>query len=331
MPHKAAAAAIAPVGGNAAMTPPALAPVSITGTAASASAVPQQTGFFRQASLYAYRELLQRAKGAALVDLNSHLLGGIIVGIVTCAGPLLTLPIPTQYKLACPQGGEELCVRWLRQMAEPATFYWTMTLAALSIPPAVRAFGSEKAVFYREAHADARPLAYYVGKVFASVPYFALAAFMFLAPMIAIAPWRGPVAALYVVCLVISLFAQALGSALALLFSDPDAATLVGVIIAILANLFGGFVPMLGDGAVWAYTRWTARAILAAELDFGENLGSLFNPLVAAEHRNPSFWADIGALLVFIIVTHVCGYILLRLAVRRNVTGIGKRLCSCRK
>lgn len=311
--------------------PVATQPAAAAATADAGSAVPTQTGFFRQASLYAYREVLQRVKGAALIDLNSHLLGGIIVGIVTCAGPLLTLPIPTQYKLACPQGGEELCVRWLRQMAEPATFYWTMTLAAVSIPPAVRAFGSEKAVFYREAHAGARPLAYYVGKVIASVPYFAVAAFMFLAPMVAIAPWRGPVSALYIVCLAISLFAQALGSALALLFSDPDAATLVGVIISILANLFGGFVPLLGDGAVWAYTHWTARAILAAELDFGESLGSLFNPVVATEHRNPSFWADIGALVVFIIVTHACGYILLRLAVWRSVTGVGKRLCSCRK
>lgn len=313
-------------------------PAPVSSSSASSSHwhddVPPQAGFFRQVCLYAYREALVRAKGAALVDMCSHLLGGIIIGIVTCAGPLLSLPLPLQYKLACPPGGEELCVRWLRQMAEPATFYWTMTLVAVSIPPAVRAFGSEKPVFYREAFAGARPLAYYVGKVCASIPYFALAAFMFLAPMQAIAPWRGPVPSMYLICLALALFAQALGTALALLFSDPDAATLVGVIIAILANLFGGFVPMIGNGAVWAYTRWSARAILAAELDQGEGLGPLFDPVVSSEHRSPNFGADIGILALFILGTHACGYALLRLAVRRNVTGIGKRrlcfACTCR-
>jgi hypothetical protein len=270
-------------------------------------------GFWRQVALFAHRSALQRLKGtSALVDAACFTLGGAVIGIVTSGGPLLLLPIPGQYKLSCPPGAETRCNSWLRMAAEPATFYWTMTLGGVAVPPAVRAFGGEKEVFWREAFAGASPGAYYLGKALADLPYFALMSFFFLAPMVAIAPWRGPLDAMYAICLVLAVFIQPLGAALSLAFADPDAATLVGVIIAILLNLFGGFVPMIGNGAVWAYTRWTARAIVAVELVDGHGVGDMFDLLVPDEHRGAQPATDLGNLLLFAAATHAAAYVLLR-------------------
>ena len=52
-------------------------------------------------------------------------------------------------------------------------------------------------------------------------------------------------------------------------FNSPDAANLTGVNAAVLICLFSGFVPKIGDTAVWAYSHWAQRSYLAAELKEG--------------------------------------------------------------
>jgi len=278
--------------------------------------LPDRPGFALQTFLFFHRALMQRLVGSsALIDMGSHLIGGCVIGIVTSGGPLFLPPIPLQYVQACPPGSEVRCATWLRMMVEPATFYLTMVLGALGVPPAVRTFGREKEVFAREAYVGIHPIAYFLGKVAADVPYFILTSFLFLAPVVAIAPWRGPTTELFAICVAISIFIQALGNALSLAIADPDSATLVGVITAILLNLFGGFVPRLGDGAVWAYTRWSARAIVAVELGHGQLKGSLysgaFNSLIPEEHADPDYGTDLGHLLLFAAVTHAASLVLL--------------------
>lgn len=270
-------------------------------------------GFLRQMYLNFCRGVLQRLKGnTLLIDLFVNLFGGIVIGIVASGGPLLILPIPPQYKLNCPPGAETRCNAWIRLMAEPLTFYWTMTLCALTVPAAVRNFGIEKDVLWREAFSGSNITAYYLGKLVADIPYFALTSFFFLAPMVAIAPFRGPVDAMYAICIVMAIFAGALSYALSYLFRDPDAATLVGVIASLLLNLFGGFVPMIGDTAVWAFTRYTARAIVAVEVYEGQQTGELFNQLVPKAHRDPDWSKDLGILILFTVLTNILAYILLR-------------------
>jgi hypothetical protein len=276
-------------------------------------ALPPRVGIFRQTALYARRALLQRIKGSSLfVDIAVHIIGGIVIGVVASGGPLLQLPIPPQYRWSCPPGAETRCAAWLRLMAEPMTFYWTMTLCALTVPAAVRAFGAEKEAWWREAFAGASPTAYFAGRVLADVPYFAVTSFMFLAPMVAIAPWRGPVDAMYAICLSMAVFAAALAYALSHLFTDPDSASLVGVVASLLMNLFGGFVPMIGDTAVWAFTRYTARAIVAVEIAEGHEVGALFNDLVPEPHQDADWRRDLGILLAFTTGTLGAAYVLLR-------------------
>ena len=273
----------------------------------------QRPGFLRQLWLNFCRGILQRLKGnSLLIDLFVNLFGGIVIGIVASGGPLLILPIPPQYKLSCPPGAETRCNAWIRLMAEPLTFYWTMTLCALTVPAAVRNFGIEKEIFWREAFSGSNITSYFLGKLISDIPYFALTSFFFLAPMVAIAPFRGPVDAMYAICIMMTIFASSLSYALSYFFKDPDAATLVGVILSLLLNLFGGFVPMIGDTAVWSFTRYTARAIVAVELNDGQQVGDLFNKITPKAHRDPDWQKDLLILLLFSVITNILAYILLR-------------------
>ena len=136
----------------------------------------------------------------------------------------------------------------------------------------VNTFGREKEVFAREAATGATPIAYFLGKALADIPFMVLGALMFVAPMVAIAPWRAPVEDLYGIFLLYIGFTNALGYVLSFLFNSADDATLCGVILIILLNLFGGFVPKLGDnphGMLFAQ-HWLSRALTAVELKYGQ-------------------------------------------------------------
>ena len=280
-------------------------------TPATKASLSGRPGILRQILLVFVRALRQRLGSSLLTDILRHLVGGIVLGICTSGGPMYIPPIPLQYKQSCPPGGEVRCTSWLRMMVEPATFYFTMVLGMLSVPPACRSFGFEKEVFAREAFSGFSPFAYYIGKALADIPYLAILSYVFLAPVVLIAPWRGPVEKLFAIAFVLDLFIFSLGYAFSLLIADPDAATLCGVIVAILMNLFGGFVPRLGDGAVWAYTRYSARALVAVELGEGHNTLSSFNTLVPEEHRYADYGKDLLILLLFAAVTHAASVILL--------------------
>ena len=82
-----------------------------------------------------------------------------------------------------------------------------------------------------------------------------------------------------------------------------------------IANLFSGFVPKLGDGAVWAYTRHAQRAFLAVELKEGWGLSDeVYNvSMFTEEHTDPDWRRDLWVLFVDGLCTFVLGFLLLRL------------------
>jgi hypothetical protein len=114
-----------------------------------------------------------------------------------------------------------------------------MTAAGLCIPAAVRTFSPERRVHWREANSGANRIAYFLGKALADIPKVVVLAFMYIAPLIMVAPWRGPPEYLYAAVLVHDLAMFAVGYCLAAVFLEADDANLLGVILAILLNLFG--------------------------------------------------------------------------------------------
>ena len=57
-----------------------------------------------------------------------NLIGGIIMGIVTCGNELLILSPPPTYKMSCPHGAEYKCRAWLRFNVGPACLLVGMVL-----------------------------------------------------------------------------------------------------------------------------------------------------------------------------------------------------------
>ena len=270
-------------------------------------------GLLTQFFLFAYQGFLQRIKRAVLVqDLFNVFIGGVVLGIVTCGGPLIEMPIPVTYKRSCPPGVEAICERWQSFEIGPATFLVTMVFGALTIPAAVRTFGREKKTFEREEAVGANKLAYFFGKTFIDFIFSSFNVFIFISPILAIAPWRSPVDKFYALILCLSMFVNALGYVLSIIISDADNAVLTGTIICILLNLFGGFVPKLGDGAIGKifYTHWVARALAATELRYGYLIkdDSIYNSIVGSNWENYDYPSDLGNILIIALVTLMFAY-----------------------
>jgi len=282
-------------------------------------------GFLRQLYRYVYRGVLQHLKHRIFLnDMLMNLIGGAIMGIVTCGGPLFVNAVPGIYTGNCPPGAEDKCNRWLRFEIGPSTFLIVMILGSIAIPLAIRTFGREKEVFSREAAVGANKAAYFLGKVLSDVPFLAVNVFVFMAPMIAIAQWRSPTDKLYSVLFCIGIAVTSMGYFLSFVFSDPDSAVLTGVILAVLLNLFSGFVPGLGLGIVGRlmYTQWAARAISAAELVYGQGLSDreAFNQVVPDEWWNPDLAASCGFMVLIGVVLQVVAFGLLLYKNRRAST-----------
>ena len=267
--------------------------------------------FLAQVQLHAARAARQRLRGSSLaIDLAAFLAGGCVIGIVLSGGDLLVPQAPLQYFFGCPPGSERYCMSSQRIMFAPATFYFTMIVGAQSIAPAVRLFGAEREVAWREAGVGVSTGAYFLGKLLVEVPVWCLLALNFTAPLVAIAPMRGPFSGFYALALTCVAVCSAIGAAIsAWLGKNNDGANLAGIILATIFNLFGGFVPLIGRGAVWAYTHWTSRAFVAIELSDGYGLSEdFFKWTVGDEWDVPNWPRDLGILWLISVLTFLLAF-----------------------
>jgi hypothetical protein len=187
-----------------------------------------------------------------------------------------------------------------------------MILGAVTVPGAVRTLGREKEIFAREVAVGANKIAYFLGKIISDFPFMVVNTFLFMAPMVAIAPWQSPLDKMYPTLLCVTLVVSTMGYLLSVVLKDPDTAVLVGVILAILLNLFSGFVPTIGDGPIGLimYSRWVARAITSAELQYGQKVGSVddFNSVVPDNWRDPDFGYDCGIIVLISVILTTVSY-----------------------
>ena len=232
--------------------------------------------------------------------------------IVLSGGNLLVPQAPLQYFFGCPSGSERYCMSSQRIMFAPATFYVTMIAGALSVAPAVRVFGAEREVSWREAGVGVPAAAYFVGKLLVELPVWCLMALNFSAPLIAVAPMRSPFGPLFALILACIAVCSAIATAISAWFgADSDQANLAGVIIVTVLNLFGGFVPLIGTGAIWCYTHWTARAFVAIELSEGYGLSpQIFSWVAGTEWKDPDWPRDLGVLCLIALLAFALALLL---------------------
>ena len=78
---------------------------------------------------------------------------------------ILLLQAPLEYIASCPPSSQRFCGSPLAHHINAITFYVSICIGVLTIPPAVRSLGGEKDVFWREAGSQVNRLAYFMGKV----------------------------------------------------------------------------------------------------------------------------------------------------------------------
>jgi len=205
---------------------------------------------------------------------------------------------------------------WSRNQLSPSTFYVSMVTGGLVIPAAVRSFHPEKPVYWREASTGASRLAYFIGKALADIPYIAVLSLAFVASFIIIAPIRAPAAHMVLLVTLHNLVIAALGYIFAAGLESLDGANLLGVTIALVANLFGGFVPLIGTYGYYAYTRWFQRGMTALEVTLGMGLSNddlrtstrTGAQILPPEHSELNWAFDAGMLVVFYLAILAIGY-----------------------
>lgn len=270
-------------------------------------AAPPRRGPLALLALYFVRAVRQRLRGGATTGtLVGFFLGGCVAGLVFSGGPLYVAPAAWYYANSCPPDGLTFCVNPQSSMYQPGPFYQCMIVGALAVPTAVRTLGGERAHAWREAGVGANRVAYFFGVLLAdALLIWPLCALAFTGPMVLIAPLRGPegnfALLAYATVAVCSGIAHAVSAATG---TQTELATLTGVILAVVLNLFGGFVPMVGSDGQWAYTHWAQRAFATNELLLGYSVTrELYDTLVPEEWESPDFHADVGYLFAIAALT----------------------------
>lgn len=282
----------------------------------------EKPGFLPQLFESLQIAVLQHLKeNRLIVDCVYHLIAGCILGLVTAGGVLLLVPLPTTYTQSCPPEASPKCVWFQRYQLGPATFYMASLFAAVVIPSAVRTFGREFSVLKRNYDVGANLYSYFIGKMVIDYLFGALKAMLFVAPIIAIAPWTAPFEYLLAIFICLSIYLNSFCYLLSLLFSNPDVAILFGTVYCIPINLLGGFVPLLGDGyhAYVFHPKWVARAIATAELHYGQKLSiDLINSFVPESWKYPDLGKDLGILCAMAIGLNIVSIVMLYLKMNRS-------------
>jgi ABC-type multidrug transport system ATPase subunit len=206
-----------------------------------------------------------------VVDLMAFLLDGLIIAMIFGSKPLLIPARGIQYMENCPKGAEWKCYSPVRNQIGPFGFYMTMALGIVSASVSTKSFcGPEKVIFWREAGTGVSVPAYFLSVLVIDIPVQLLGALFFVAPVAMFTQFRGPmdVYLLWSICLVWCVFGM--GNLIGTAFeTDLALSTLLATMVAVLANLFGGYVPKAGTGGYYAYTRYSARALSYIEMALG--------------------------------------------------------------
>ena len=206
-----------------------------------------------------------------VIDLLAFLLDGLIIAMIFGSKPLLIPARGMQYMQNCPRGAEWKCYSPVRNQIGPFGFYMTMALGIVSASISTKSFcGPEKVIFWREAGTGVSVIAYFLSVLVIDIPVQIMGSLFFVAPVAMFTQFRGPMDMyiLWSVCLVWCVFGM--GNLIGTAFeTDLSLSTLLATMIAVLMNLFGGYVPKAGTGGYYAYTRYSARALSYIEMALG--------------------------------------------------------------
>ncbi|KAI9348737.1 hypothetical protein DFJ73DRAFT_796357 [Zopfochytrium polystomum] len=265
-------------------------------------------GFWKQVLLAHNRAVLQQRRfmNALWLELFVALFAGFVIGIASSGGELFKGVLNGPMALL-----------------SSATTDWNVAMFGLLIgiavalaaaPPAVKVFGEEKSVYFREAASGHGRFAYYVGKTLASIYRILLASGHFSAVFYLLC--RPTLSAGMQFLLVFLNFYVVYGvSAITSMLVPRTDAPLLSVIVGLILAVFCGFGPSLDETTRWAFgvsgNRWAAEAQF---VEWIRPYGDVYNNGVSAGvygYQLDETTRAVLAMVVLGVVYRVIGFVLM--------------------
>jgi len=252
---------------------------------AAAAAGKEMAGFFAQLRLFAGRSVVQLSRDLVwfFTDLALVLVSGFFLGLVFSKSEYRP-PLPTQivnkslenFKGSAPPS---LVLYFQRPIDDPIVSEASLTMMAIGmtgVTAALRVFGNEQIVYWREASAGMSTSAYFLAKNFTHIFFIVLSPLLYLAPFLTFVSARASLLEYYWVCVLCQFTTTGLGYLISTV-APPGLSQLAGVVVVLVFAMFGGsrptlveikeMFPLLRVMPYLSYIRWAQEAMYLTEIE----------------------------------------------------------------
>lgn len=222
------------------------------------SARRKRTNVFVQFWLFFVRALLQQTRNipGILADVVLVLMSAVTFGIVFFDTQYIGPP-PKEVCAEMPVDG--LILRCSLPILDPFPHMAIMTAIGLALPAAMaalRVFGPERVVFWRESSAGSNTFSYFVGKDLAQYPSLILLPLLFAGVFATFWSPRGSFVMLWILFMLVWWVASGIGYVISVLL-PPNLATMGAVVVIFGFSMFAGIKPTLSEmSKMWIPMPW---------------------------------------------------------------------------
>jgi hypothetical protein len=241
-------------------------------------------GFFSQLLMFTNRSMVQQSRDLMwfFTDLVLVLVAGFFLGLVFSKSEYLP-PLPAQIINQSLSGfgnspPSSLREFFNRPVDDPIISEASLTCMAIGmtgVTAALRVFGDEQIVYWREASAGMSTTAYFLAKNITHILFIVLSPLLYLAPFLTFVSARAPLMVYYQICVILQFTTTGLGYLISIV-APPGLAQLAGVVIVLVFSMFGGarptlveiqkMFPLLHAMPYLSYIRWGQEALYLNEI-----------------------------------------------------------------
>ncbi len=257
--------------------------------------------FFMQI-IYAHgRALKQQAVGylSLLLEFGLALLAGILIGLATTGSYRGLLKVPYILISASPA---ELIIPL-------KALFMNISIGLVGATAGVRAFGSDRVTYWREAAAGHNRASYFLGVTIAYFYRIAMSSLHFVIILYVVGMPISDLSRMYAIGFSTFFAVYGIGCVCSILF-DPTDAPLTSVIATLVAAVMSGFISVfpLGLKAI-SYAFWSSEAFYAGEVEPFGNIFDLDSSSKGWEYTRDRFAVDIGVVISLGVAYRVIAFI----------------------
>jgi len=280
--------------------------------------------FTRQLWLFFFRAIIQQTRDIAsiLIDFCLVCLAGSLLGIVFFNAHYVGPP----EKSIC----QEISVTQLQDRCELPIDDPVATIASLiclclaltGVASALRVFGNERVVFWRESSGGVSTLAYFLAKDFAQIANMVICPLIFLTFYYSLTAPRSPFITMFAIVLLIQFTSTGIGYLVSIVVA-PTVAQLTAVVVVLICVMFSGARPTLPQMKTMpfpmpyvpyiSYMRWAEEAIYITEIGRFQDVYDVTTGLNLFGYSLENFTEDMTMILALGLAFRIIAYVLLEI------------------